>query len=70
MPPDGDAAHPVPIRYFPDPPGSLPLRNRFVTKAAMPPDGDAAHPVPIRYFPDMPGSLPLRNRFYHTLQEC
>ena len=29
MPPDGDAAGRVPIRRFPDPPGSLPLRNRI-----------------------------------------
>ena len=70
MPPDGDAAGRVPIRYFPDPPGSLPLRNRFVTKAAVPPDGDAEGRVPIRHCPNPPGSLTLRNRFHHTLQQC
>ena len=29
VPPDNDAANPVPIRQCLDPPGSMPLRNRF-----------------------------------------
>ena len=58
VPPDNGAIKPVPIRWFPNPPG-----------AAMPPDNNAAKLVPIHQFPHPPGNIQGGNRKIDVRQQ-
>ena len=58
---DNDATDPVPIRWFPNPPGNETAQKPGEWKGCAA-DNDATDPVPIHWFPNPPGIAHLRGR--------